>query len=792
MAKLKTRGGSDYSPDMQKVFDYLKKLLADGKKLDLSLDEIKKKAKVPNAKNANISSLIIREKEKGNFKNLTVKKFAKGAEVGKSKYDTYYKNSKKFRDFYDENYETPWNEADRTRTNIKANSYNAFLRKQKLEKAAKGFTLTGEEMAKKLGLPLQTLRSYESKPNENTSTRFIRDNIEKKRTVGVNPTTGRRETVVRYKDPGVNVLKNWNALISSPKISSAMVDNIKEYDKLFRKKLKDTKKLPDIGEVLQKTSMSTPTTIANTEALYSRLLRGETFRTDVNIAKDAVLGKKIINELGINSTNNARRSAFYNLALDNVNKLYPQASGTLGDFKDAFRAELKKTLGLKKGQTVPFSVNEVISLSAGESRSIQPFSVFVDAVETTVNENELRNYQGQFSKKVKIIDRLLSAKNPDTVEAKRIAGLLDANRTSLINQLTERGFTTGQINQLNLPDIKVGKTIDPKIYSPATLKRYKEAGLDIGQFAKDRGFYVDVKKAKPFWESNIRNTIISAAQNNTGNVCNIFAGKVAFSKDGGRIGFSGGCADEMAQAMETDRVGTLNKINQTEGILPKFKNAATSFLRNPSIRTFGVGAAVGTAVGLVKAFRNDDPTTYLSNEDQQKNMLVDMATQPVSLDIERPAILDYQLPAFGAALAGTTALAAPSTIKASKSRSAGIEKSKRLGGPRPGLAKTGLRVLGRGLGAAASPALLAPFAAGDIASQIAEGDTPEDIATDPLNYLYPVFADKTPKLTRGLPSAFRKVATLGLSKPALRLLSRAGIGGFAASAAIQGLGLLDD
>ena len=36
MAKLKTRGGSDYSPDMQKVFDYLKKLLADGKKLDLT------------------------------------------------------------------------------------------------------------------------------------------------------------------------------------------------------------------------------------------------------------------------------------------------------------------------------------------------------------------------------------------------------------------------------------------------------------------------------------------------------------------------------------------------------------------------------------------------------------------------------------------------------------------------------------------------------------------------------------------------------------------------------------
>tara|TARA_R100001594_G_scaffold147502_1_gene200636 strand:+ start:581 stop:2731 length:2151 start_codon:yes stop_codon:yes gene_type:complete len=234
----------------------------------------------------------------------------------------------------------------------------------------------------------------------------------------------------------------------------------------------------------------------------------------------------------------------------------------------------------------------------------------------------------------------------------------------------------------------------------------------------------------------------------------------------------------------------------------EFKNLATNtpiatkvlnFLKSPGAKTFGAGAAVGTAVGLVKLFKNDDPTTYLSNEDQQKNMLVDMATQPVSIDIERPAILDYQLPALGATVAASTAAVAPSTIRASRStkqfasRAEGIERKKPTGP-----VKTGLRVLGRGLGVAASPALLAPFAAGDIASQIAAGDSPTDIATNPFNYLYPAFADQTPKLTRGLPSAFRKVARLGLSRPALTALSRLGIGGFAASAAIQGLGLLND
>ena len=254
--------------------------------------------------------------------------------------------------------------------------------------------------------------------------------------------------------------------------------------------------------------------------------------------------------------------------------------------------------------------------------------------------------------------------------------------------------------------------------------------------------------------------------------------------------FEGGpvqdCVNRVAQEPEKF-ANKFKNITAESGPLAKIKNASVNFLKSGGFKTFGAGAAVGTAVGLVKLFKNDDPTTYLSNEDQQKNMLVDTLTQPVSIDIERPAILDYQLPALGATIAGTTALAAPSTIKASKSRSLGIERKKPVGP-----VKTGLRVLGRGLGVAASPALLAPFAAGDIASQIAAGDSPTDIATDPLNYLYPAFADQTPKLTRGLSPTLRKIARLGLPKLALRGLSRAGIGGFAASAAIRGLGLFDD
>ena len=278
-------------------------------------------------------------------------------------------------------------------------------------------------------------------------------------------------------------------------------------------------------------------------------------------------------------------------------------------------------------------------------------------------------------------------------------------------------------------------------------------------------------------------TDIRADAANNGPICSVVQKK---NKGGSVIS----CVDAVEDAIQNNP----QKLTQDASKIGKFKSAALGFLKSPGFKTFSVaGLAGGAAAALVKEFRNDDPTTYLSNEDQQKNMLVDMVTQPISTDMTKPDILDYQLPAVGASLAASTALGAPSTIKVSrdpgsvtqfKSRGAGVEQK--------GLIRTGGRVLGKGLGIAASPGVLAPLAALDITRQVSEGDSLEDIATNPFNYTYPIFAEQTPRLTRGLPSAFRKFASLGLSKPALRLLSRAGIAGLGASLAIQGSGLLDD
>ena len=264
---------------------------------------------------------------------------------------------------------------------------------------------------------------------------------------------------------------------------------------------------------------------------------------------------------------------------------------------------------------------------------------------------------------------------------------------------------------------------------------------------------------------------------NNGAICRVVGGQ---NTGGSTVS----CVDAVEDALQKNP----QKLAQDVSKIGKFKSAATGFLgflKSPGFKRFTVAGAAGAAAqALVKEFRNDDPTSYLSNEDQQKNMLVSMATDPIAPDLERPAILDYQLPALGATLAGATAVSAPSTIKASRSRGLGVEQK--------GIARTAGRVLGRGLGVAASPGLLAPLAAMDITSQIAEGDSVADIASDPLNYLYPAFADQTPKLTRGLSPTLRGIASLGMSPAALRVLSRAGILGVGASLGLQGMKLLQD
>ena len=221
MVKLVTGGGSDLSPDMQKIVAKLEQLLKGGKKLDIGIDELKKKAGVFNVKNATVSAYINRKKKDGLFKNLSIKQYGGATEIGTSKYDKNFKDSKKFRDFHTNTYDTPWSKSSST---LKTNSYNAFLRnKDKLN--VKGFNLSETQMAEKLGVSPNTLRTYNTPSRQNldsTTSDWIKDNIKKIRTIKDG------KSVNLYKDLTQTELNKWTSLQDSSQISTKLVNNIKE------------------------------------------------------------------------------------------------------------------------------------------------------------------------------------------------------------------------------------------------------------------------------------------------------------------------------------------------------------------------------------------------------------------------------------------------------------------------------------------------------------------------------------------------------------------------------------
>ena len=323
------------------------------------------------------------------------------------------------------------------------------------------------------------------------------------------------------------------------------------------------------------------------------------------------------------------------------------------------------------------------------------------------------------------------------------------------------------------------------------LARYKKSGVDIEKFAKDKGYYIDAKKAKPFFdvsEQSFKNTILKAARTNEGGVCQIFRA------EGGRIGFAAGssCVQQMEFAFDNDPVKLsqdINKLPDERGPINKVKNAATGFLnfakKGGKYGAIAAGGAV--AAGFVKKFMNDDPTTYLSNEEQQKNLLMDMVTGSLDDTPEQsPAIGDAYLPALGAATVAGTAVTAPSTIEAARSGALGAKKS--------GITKTALKTLGRGLAATTTPLGLLATEPLYLADQVQQGDSLGEMATNPFNYFGAAFASDADRIvSRGLSPSIAKTMRLGISPTALKTVSRRfGLPGLALSLGISGYETYDD
>ena len=188
-----------------------------------------------------------------------------------------------------------------------------------------------------------------------------------------------------------------------------------------------SKKLPTLFEVQEALGTKSPATAANSMALLAKVLKGDEFRIPFdNIPKDVVVGKRILQQIGDIGTRNPYRVAFYQAALANVDQIYKNAGNTtLTSFKDNFRDEMRSLLSLKGKENIPFSVNEVIGVSTGEMRGLQPYSAFVDVTAKGINEGPLAQYQGRLSKAIGQVQEKLA--KGDVAGAEKIANDLGKN-----------------------------------------------------------------------------------------------------------------------------------------------------------------------------------------------------------------------------------------------------------------------------------------------------------------------------------------------------------------------------
>ena len=322
-------------------------------------------------------------------------------------------------------------------------------------------------------------------------------------------------------------------------------------------------------------------------------------------------------------------------------------------------------------------------------------------------------------------------------------------------------------------------------YKQIDLDRWKKSGLDLQKYADEKGYFIDTKGARPFFEVT-KDDLRKAVKNLTKKEQILYCSRLS----------AGGLPGNCASAIDNDPLKAAQVFDEapaTSTAMTKVKNAASTFLSVAKKGgRFGAFAAVGAAgAGLVKQFTSDDPTSYLSDENQQKNMLIDMVTEPVMEKTDPGITSSAQLPVLGAV---TAAGAIPGAAEYYKDRR-GIRPNDKFTGPmQKGVGKirataspiSGL--LGKGLAATGTPLGMLALEPLYIGQQLAEGDSAGDIATNPLNYLGAAFASPlTQQATKFASPAVSNIMRLGISPTMLKTVSRRfGLPGLAISAGISG------
>ena len=700
------------------------------------------------------------------FKNIKIETFLAG------KLDRYYNSNPEFQKFYKEKYQSKngkWEDisvADRT---VKKNSIKTFKLDLERKKIIPNNYIRNNLFSEKVGINPDTFRTMRTRDDYKTLISKI-NKIAK-------PKKFNKE--LYFKDPSADEISKIKNLIKENKEigikSMAEKKQAVSYEPIraiHKELIRDPDATPtELAEAIYgKANAKNLRNVGNDASMYVEFLSGSRKVPGITaptvVMSENILGNILMPGSGFfNFGNSERRNAMLK-ERDKILKITDPNNRLF-----TIRNRLLKNL---RGQG--FNVDEAMGLSATYERA-PGYSELAQITKPEVNYIKGNTIDRDFSR---IFDKVAKGEQNLGSEIKKF------NQDS-------RAFQKNYGVDTPIIEYKPGEKLDASKFVKNFDKLTPEAQANVSQLA-DQGIALR-SKAMPM--GALLNSIaeLKPGSNAYKKICSL-----PLAKGGGVAG----CVERIAED-PVEAAAKLKKSldNVESGPLLKVKNAATGFL-NFAKRggKFGALAAVGAgAAAIVKPYMNDDVSTYLSDEGQQKNMLKSMILDPITQPDEK--ITEDEVNVFDKAYLPTLgAVTAAGAVPGGKRL---FDVRKRMGAGNIRAALSPIKgVLGKGLAAAGTPLGIAALEPLYIASQISEGDSLGEIATNPLNYLAPAFAGGLSKeATRFVGPTASKVMRLGVSPTALKTFSRRfGLPGLAVSSGIsayemfrnkkEGRGLFDD
>ncbi|URG13085.1 hypothetical protein [phage 023Pt_psg01] len=237
---------------------------------------------------------------------------------------------------------------------------------------------------------------------------------------------------------------------------------------------------------------STPHEAAHAITVLARAYNGEKFR-GLDIKPNKTKGKFIINNIAKLQYDNPWTTGLYDEGLRQVDRDLGNKVNTFKNFKVAYRDKLQNLLkeyGIKE----KFNINEITSVKASANNKIAPYAAFVDLTQADINQKALSGFQGDLSKTLSYIDR---NKNNQAKILEKIEKFNTGTRKKRIDSLVKE-FGEGA-KDVRFAEIIPGTNVE-SIYAKGDLDRWKTKGLDLQKLADEKGYFLDVKGARPYFE----------------------------------------------------------------------------------------------------------------------------------------------------------------------------------------------------------------------------------------------------------------------------------------------------